>query len=305
MSESTPNRSGTNALLWVFIVILLAFNVIQYFLYQKKEAEVTEKVETKEVELIETYAKLDSISKVLNEKITEIRRLGGRVDSLLVIQKQLEKEKVELKQSRNLAQDRYEKIKNNIEGYKQLLQTKDAEIVKLKEVNKELLNETIALKEERNQITEQLSSLKQEKGALAEKIAVASTLRARNFKFAAISKKNKEREDNEFKVKHLEGLKITFNFERNDLAEIGTKRVIMRILDPDNSVLYNVGSGSGEFTHQGSSLFYTAYKDVLFDNSEQPVTFLYNKGSEYKSGQYKVEFYCEGVMIGSSDFVVK
>ena len=93
--------------------------------------------------------------------------------------------------------------------------------------------------------------------------------------------------------------------DENKLAEIGTKKILLRILDPEGSALYNVGSGSGSFTYRGSELFYTGYTELLFDNTQQTVKFEYEKGSEFKSGKYDTELYCEGARIGRSSFIVK
>ncbi len=304
----TENKSKVNnrmVLIVAVLVILAIINGIQYYMAVKSEKRNREIIESKELQLVATYAKYDSISGQLEMKIREIERLGGDIDSLLIIKEQLEREKNELKLSRNLAQERYNKIRDKIEGYESLLKRKDEEISKLKEVNEALLSENIDLKTQKNELNQEINSLQAERGELQEKISVAATLNTENLQFFAINRRGKERDGDEFKVKQLDKLRITFNIEENALAEVGAKNIIMRIIEPEGSALYNVAAGSGTFQHNGEEIFYTASKEILFDNSNQLVTFEYEKGSEFKKGLHKVEFYAEGTLIGQDQFIVK
>ena len=43
----------------------------------------------------------------------------------------------------------------------------------------------------------------------------------------------------------------------------------------------------------------------MFDNTRQKLSFLYDKGSEYASGTYKLEVYTDDYLMGGAQFVVK
>ncbi|MEN7550202.1 chromosome segregation protein SMC [Rapidithrix thailandica] len=305
MSEQKTSMDNRKILIIVVIVLLVIINGVQWYLNRSNEQKNRDLLDSKNMELVSTYAKLDSISTQLELKIEQLQELGGNVDSLLLIKEELENEKNELKRSRNLAQARYNRIKGKLEGYEVLLKKKDQEIAHLKEVNQELLDENINLKEEKNTLNDQISSLQQEKGKLQEKVSAAATLKAMNIQVAAVNKRGKEKVDSEFKQRHIDQLKVAFHLDENHLAELGTKTIMLRITDPEGSALYNVAAGSGSFSYEGSDIFYTASKDILFDNSKQPVNFMYEKGSEFKKGPYQVELYSEGVMIGKTSFIVK
>ncbi len=305
MTEKPQNQRSRTILIVIVLSVLVVVNGVQWYLSREKEQKNKELLESREMELVATFAKLDSISRQLDEKIKEIDRLGGEVDSLGTIKDQLEKEKYELRVSKNLTQERFNKIKERIEFYETELKAKDEEIARLKVVNEELLGENINLKNEKNELKDEITNLTIQKDELEEKISTASSLRVINIRYKAIDKKGNERDDNEFKVRHLEKIQVLFNLDKNDLAEIGTKRILLRIIDPENSALYNVASGSGTFLYKGNELFYTAMQELLFDNSMQQVVFEYEKGSEFKKGQYTVELYSEGAQIGKNTFIVK
>ncbi len=80
---------------------------------------------------------------------------------------------------------------------------------------------------------------------------------------------------------------------------------MIRIIDENGQVLFDVARGSGTFIYQGKEEFYTASQDILFDNTRQKLSFLYDKGSEYAPGTYTMEVYTDDYRMGSGTFVVK
>jgi cell division protein ZapB len=55
----------------------------------------------------------------------------------------------------------------------------------------------------------------------------------------------------------------------------------------------------------GKEEFYTAAQEILFDNTRQKLSFLYDKGSDYDGGTYSLEIYTDNYLIGNGQFVVK
>jgi len=80
---------------------------------------------------------------------------------------------------------------------------------------------------------------------------------------------------------------------------------MIRIVDENGQVLFDVARGSGTFLFNGKEEFYTESQDVLFDNTKQKLSFLYDKGSEYASGTYKLEVYTDDYLMGAGQFTVK
>ncbi len=305
MKKIAKKAKYTNKIFMGISVLLAALNVVQFYMYKEKQKDYEEINHLKQLEIFATYTKLDSISGQLQKKIVEIESLGGDIDSLLTVQNQLEKDKQALKTSKDLATERYDDIKDKIEAYEYLLQRKDQEIVRLKGVNKELLTEVIDLKEERNELNTTISQLKYDQKELNSKVHTAGLLEANNIRFTAVSNNRKQRTGDEFRVRHLSTLLVHFTLSDNPLAEVGTKEIILRIIEPEGSVLYQAASGSKTFNYKDEKLFFSLKQDILFDNSQQQINFQYLKGSEFKKGQHKVEIYCEGKKIGSAYFIVK
>jgi len=139
---------------------------------------------------------------------------------------------------------------------------------------------------------------------LATKVEIASQLKIENFRIVALNDRGKER-TSPFKSRQVEQLKVEFNIAENNVAPIEGKKIMIRVIDENGQVLFDVARGSGTFLINGKEEFYTAAQEILFDNTKQKLSFLYDKGSEYPEGTYNLEVYTDDYMMGSGQFVVK
>ena len=255
-------------------------------------------------ELMVVYSRLDSIGNEMQLKIVEIEQLGGNIDTLSMIRDSLEIEKEGLLEARTRSTKQIRTLQARVEGYRELLVMKDVEITELKKVNEELVVENKELKTERNVLNKNLRDAKETEEKLTEKVQVASRLEVENIVIAALNQKGKPKEG-EFRARQIDKLKVEFNIAKNDVAPVSGKEILMRIIDDNDNVLFDVARGSGTFSLDGKETFYTAKQEILFDNSQQAVSFLYDKGSEYLPGRYVMEVYTDGYLMGSKSFRVK
>jgi DNA repair exonuclease SbcCD ATPase subunit len=245
--------------------------------------------------------KLNDIQTELNQKITEIEKLGGDAKELQKAKAEVE---LELRRSTKRSTKALQELKDKVEGYEELLKLKDTEIEKLKHVNTQLFSENKNLKTKQNKLSDSITTLAKNKDELATKVALASQLKAENVTIKAVNSKGKERES-PFKNKHLQKLKVDFNLAENKVAPIEGKKIIIRIIDENGQVIFDVAKGSGTFIVNGKEEFYTSAQEILFDNTKQKLSYLYEKGSDYAVGKYTVEIYTDSYKIGSGQFEIK
>ncbi len=294
-----PNKgSNKKAIIIAFIIIIAAVVGIKFYLDQvNKNEEIQAELDT-------TYSELNEVSVQLDQKIKEIEALGGDVTELKLIRSNLESEKEELKQSNRWAANEIKKYKDKVGGYEELLNLQDEKIKKLEDINQELLSENTTLKTEKNVLNDSISDLKSRREELVSKVALASRIKAENIKVLAVNSRGKERED-EFKPRHIEQLKVTFNLAENNVAQPEGKNIILRVINPQGNALFDVSTGSGSFMINGKEMFYTAQQEILFDNTQQRLSFLYDRGEDYEEGVYSVELYADDYVIGKANFEVK
>jgi cell division protein ZapB len=301
MSEApAPKNKSTSIIIGVLVAIVLIQSIKIYLDYQEK-VEVKTQLATTEADLGETMQKLKDVQTELDQKIAEVQKLGGDVADLEKAKAEVESE---LKRSNRRNAKAIQELKDRVEGYEELLKMKDEEIEKLKSVNKELFSENKHLKTKQNKLGDSIKNLTKNKNELADKVAIASQLKAENIAVTALNSKGKVRES-PFRNKQLQKLKIDFNLAENKVAPIEGKKIIIRIIDENNQVIFDVAKGSGTFIYNNKEEFYTAAQEILFDNTKQKLSFLYEKGSDYSAGKYTVEIYADTYKIGAGNFEVK
>jgi cell division protein ZapB len=299
--EPSPKRNNKVPVIIAFMAIVIIIQGIKIYLDTKEKQEVRTQLITTEEELATTMQRLTEINTELDDKITQVEKLGGDVTDLQQAKAEIEEE---LRRNKRATGKEIKALKDRVEGYELLLKNKDEEIVKLQSVNKELLTENRSLKTQKNQLGDSINRLSQTKQELATKVAIASQLKAENIRIVALNERGKER-SSPFRSKQVGQLKIEFNLAENSVAPIEGKKIMIRIIDENGQVLFDVARGSGTFIFNGKEEFYTAAQEVLFDNTKQRLTFIYDKGSDYAEGSYKLEIYTDDYLIGQGQFAVK
>jgi myosin heavy subunit len=296
------NKKSKNAIIIaVMAVIILIQAFYLFFKVPQEKQELRTELASTEQELATTMQRMNEIKDELDRKIQEVEKLGGDVTDLMKAKDEVE---AELKRSKRATGKEIKALKDKVEGYELLLKNKDEEIEKLQTVNKALLSENSNLKTQKSQLGDSINRLSQTKEALASKVALASQLKAENIRIVGLTDKGKER-DSPFKSRQVDKLKVEFSLAQNDVAPVEGKKIMIRVIDDNGQVIFDVARGSGTFIYNGKEEFYTASQEILFDNTRQRLSYLYEKGSDYAPGNYVVEIYCDDYRIGSGKFAVK
>lgn len=294
-------KNSRTAIIITAMAIVIIFQAVKIYFDSQEKSELRVENTTIEKEYATTLQRLEELSAELDERIAEIEKLGGDVTDLQTAKEEIE---VELKRQQRANGRVIAELKDRVEGYELLLKNKDEEIAKLQSVNQELLTENVSLKTEKNQLGDSINRLSQTKDELQNKVNVASQLKVENFRIVAVNDRGRERES-PFRSRQVGQLKVEFNIAENDVAPIEGKKIMIRVVDQDGQVIFDVARGSGTFIYNGKEEFYTASQEILFDNSRQRLTFLYDKGSEYAPGTYDLQVYTDDYMMGRGQFVVK
>jgi cell division protein ZapB len=304
-NQTEQQRSKNRTILITVIGLLLLVNVVTLFLYYQNNQEMGTELQSSKEELEETYNKLESMSNELNLKIEELQKLGEDVEELRLIRETLEQEKEQLQNEGQLAQKRYDQIRNRVEGYRELLIKKDAEIAELKQLNEALYAENTELKEDQRVLNKTISEVQTNNEQLSEKVEVASRLKAENISVMGVNGRGNAKERDRYRNNQIEQLQLKFNLAKNDVAPVEGKDIMVRVIDPDGNVIFDVAKGAGTFMKDGKEVFFTQKQEILFDNTQQELTFLYEKGSDYAEGRHTIEIYTDDYIIGRTNFEIR
>jgi regulator of replication initiation timing len=222
---------------------------------------------------------------------------------------QLENDKASLRKGNRISLARYDA---KIKQYEAFLVEKDTLIANLQRENvtlatnvKVLDEENVGLKTERQKLTDSVTTVVSQNQELSTKVTRAAALKAQNVKVFAVSRKGKINDDDAYKAKRLDKIKLVYTLLDNPLTKEEPKDVFVRVLDPQGAVVSDMANGSGTFSVDGNETIYTTKQTVNYTSNGQNVELLYTRGIPYKPGKYTVELYSEGFRIGAGEFAVR
>lgn len=307
-----PRNNSRILLIVALFLVLLGINGVLYWMNRQKNAEnqqLTTQVQEKDDLLKTQITEYEKLKADFERQSQEVQAMGLSNDSLEAKIASINADLLKLRSFKagSFSIKEQQRFKQRAQNFEVQLRKKDDEIAQLKADNEALYTETTTLKERQNRLSDTITTIARSNQELSEKVAVASRLQAENIRVGVVNSRNKEKDDddNEFKAKRVEKVKITFNLARNDVSPKETKQIMLRLIEPDGAALYNLSTGGGTFMIDGSEAFYTAKQDIVYDNTRQPVQFLYAKGAAYKTGLHTIELYEGGVMIGKTTFTLK
>lgn len=310
------NNNTSKIALVVLAVLTAVFGVLYYRSNQLTKEQATN-IEERATELANTRVKLDSIATQLDNKISEIKALGGQVADLEALKLKLERDKSSLKKANH---ETVESYMAKIKEYDIILAQKDGDIVELKKQNgvltennqvlatqnQSLNTENSGLKTVNKSLNDTISDVAAKNKELARKVSIGAALKVQNIRVLAVNAKGKETERAKLGGKKIDKLKIVFNLASNPITKLENKIIYVRILDGEGSTLSDEAVGSGKVNQGGKEVPFTISQVVNYSNDNQEVIVLYSRGGAvYKPGKYTIEMFSEGFSIGNGSFVVR
>jgi len=302
--EQEPKKDQGKNIIIIVLALLVIISGIKLYTDYVDRSKKSEEILLLSTENSELNKRLDSVYYQLELRIQEIEKLGGDIDNLEELRDQLITER---NASRQRSANEIAALNQKINEYNSIITNKDQEILELRAMNQQLFSENQDLRTTQAQIEEEVAELSLEKENLQAKVDVASKLRAENITISAINRRGKERIETtkDFKNRQIERIKVSFNLANNEVALNGPRNIYVQILDPNNQPIFDVAKGSGTFMLEGAEEFYTVKQDVIFDNSGEELSFYFEKGTDYLSGDHQVRIFVDNYQVGSKGFSVK
>ncbi|MCS6794492.1 MAG: hypothetical protein NZ516_00880 [Raineya sp.] len=292
----------------VALVVLAIVNIILVYLMMQSNQESIEKdifIEKQKAELEDKSSKLDSVSRELDIRIAEAKKMNRDYQALLEIQEQLKKDIANARNSANVDIDKLvQQYDAKIRDYENLLAQKEGEIKTLQVEKKELSQKVTKTEAEKKRLADSMSNIQKQKQDLEATLAKAAVLRAENIRLEGLDEKGRSDDDGKFRAKRLAKLKIHVKIMENSAAKAGNRNIYVRIVEPSGAVM--VGPDGGRFADaNGREMNYTTLHTFNFNNEGSRSTeIIFRKGNQFQKGTHLVELYCDGQLLGKASFEV-
>lgn len=294
---------------WVYLTIialLLGTNIFLYLQKNKVDKQVVlvkdqkEEADSAKASLQTEYnaslARLDDLTgknsqldRQLQSAGSELSKAKARIEEILKKQNASQREMAE-------AKGLISRLNNKIAVY-------EKEISRLKQENT-----TLTL--ERDSVMTTNEGLAESNEGLQKKINLAKVLHASNIRINAFNlSKGGRKEKETTRAKRVDVVRIIFDIDENRVAESEIKQLNIRILNPEGELLSNAALGSGSFhlAEGGRQIFYSLSKEIPLQTGQpmKDIKVDWRQSAQYDKGNYNVEIYHEGYLIGKGAAALK
>ena len=321
-----PQKNRSTLLGVIIAVLAIALVVLGISFMNRGTENAQVRTELMEMEQFKAQAE-----KQYYESLAELEEMRGSNDELNALidqQKEelrLQNEKITslTRDSRNLAAARREldDLKQKTTGYLAELEELRLANAELSEQNNQLTNERDMLSNDlqvSQQTNEQLNSeravlvsereeLTTTNNRLSEKVDIASVIKTNNLVAEGQKQRNSGRWVGRNNAKNVERLYVCFNSLDNAVADSGEESFQMRIVNPNGETLSIASEGSGVLTtSEGEQVPYTKSIPFNFDGDAANHCAEWSvPGQEYAEGNYTVELYNKGSLVGTTQLELK
>ncbi len=298
-AQATKGKNYKNAIIGVLAAGLVA--VSGYLIYAKNDssktiqqqettlAKVSDEKSDVQANFDASLARLDSMSTVntglegkLTEKNNEIAKVKSEIRSIL--------------NKKNATAAELGRAKTLIASLNEKISSMEADIARLKQDNQLLTNDNVVLKQEKETLSKDLATTTEVKQNLEKKVDIASTLNASNIVITPINVKNNGKEKVSTTAKRVDKFVVSFDVD-NRIIQSGSTDVYVVVLGPDGKA---INTGSETFTtREAVAMPFTARMPVDLETAKKKnVEFAFVPGSSFVQGNYTVQIYQNGFLIG-------
>lgn len=323
----TKSQQRLTAIALLAIISLLIVNAVLLYNKYKQDKIIHDKNER----IDEVLDMRSDLEKEYYEALSELEEMRGdseKMNDMIDQQKAdlaSQKEKIIglIKDSDDLKKARVE-LQNMRVKIDQYIQ----EVSKLEAENRSLKDSTSALREDRMILTQRIvaerqannellsdkadlteakASLEKEKETLVNKVSRASVIDVENVQVEGFRYGNTGQERSRKKAKNIEVLKVCFDAQSNNVAEMGAEQFFVRIVDPTGKTLAieSLGSGIMQNDMTNTQVRYTKMTEVDYKREELTSCLAWEPNLPFKEGEYLVEVYNKGFLSGSTIFELK
>ena len=277
-------------------VLVIAIIGITYLLFTEKKAnrELVQEFQLDKEDLENEYSQF--VQKYDELKFT----VTNDSLALLLEQEQLKTQRLleELRTVKSSNATEIRRLKKELATLRKILVGYVNQIDSLDRINKRQQQVIADVTQKYNTASQQISTLSKEKENLDKKVTLAAQLDVTNIRIEPRNKRGKVAK----KVKDIVKLAISFTVVKNITAENGERTIYVRITKPDNDVLTK--SASNTFSYENRTLTYSIKKYIEYNGEEQNVNVFWDVEEFLYAGNYRLDIFEGGNLIGSQKFTL-
>ena len=244
--------------------------------------------------LLEDYNFVNTTNEVLNDSI----QLQKQKVTLLLSELE-DSEKRRKYTSRELF-----KMKKEAKTLRSVMRNYVYKVDSLNTLNKQLQASIIVKDNKITKVSGERDNLKEQTENLSKTIEEGSKLRIVNLKAEAIRIRNSGSFTETTRARRADQVKSCFTIVENTISDPGSKSFYMRVISPEGKVLVNTKSSILDVGEK--SIEVSISRTIDYQNNAVDLCIFYEKAMDkLPEGDYKVEIYTEGTLVGTTTFALR
>ena len=282
---------GYRIVISILVVILTALSVLYFNIHRRQMADYD----------LLTIDR-DSIQSNLTTLIGEFDDLEVRNDSLKVMM-EIERHRADsiigqLKRERSFNYAKLKQYEKEVGTLRTIMRGYLHQIDSLNSLNKQLIDENVSYRKQISSVELRAEIAEEQAQELKNRVRIGSVLRATAIRVQPLNERGRDVS----RVRSADRLRVDFMLASNDLTAPGNKTIYLRITSPDGYILTTDAIPTFDF--EGEKLTYSASREVDYQNNDLSVSIFFT-GAGFTDGDYKVELYADGHLIGVSQVSLK
>jgi hypothetical protein len=234
----------------------------------------------------------DSIQSNLEGLITEYDSLKFTNDTIAARLVEANEMMEQLKRERRWNYAKIKEYEKEVGTLRSVMRNYLKQIDSLNSLNKKLVAENVSYRKEISTANLRADVAEEKASELENKVRQGAVLRARDITMIALN----ARDNVVSRVSKAVTLRVDFAISSNELASPGNRKVYLCIKSPDGYLL--TSESMPTFDYQGMATGYSASREVDYQNEDVDMSIYYH-GSGFTEGQYTIEIYTDGNLIGT------
>jgi len=321
------NSKSLTAWVTTFLIISLGFN--GYLWYQgNNQQKQNDKLQDEFYELEKVQTELDQdyqaaldrleglrgTNKTLNTQIdkqkSELNAQKEKINNLIWVKRELGKAKDEIA-NLNVIADQSVKELNALKIKYDAIAARAANLEKEKETLVQAVNQERILKQKLEEakavLVSQSATLEKNNVVLTTKVDMAEAIKINYMEFQGYEVKDNGDLKKKDKGKDIDLLRTCFRTETNLIAPSGDQTFQIRYISPlgQSLVIEDLGSGVIKNKLDGEDVRFTTSTTIDYQNEDTEACIDWRPNLQLPKGEYVVEMYHNGFLVGKGDFKLK
>ena len=239
----------------------------------------------------------DSLEQNNSVAIDSINRQREKINNLMQ-----EVDKLDKKSKRDWR--KIYKLKKEAETLRNIMKGYIHTIDSLNTLNINLSNDLTEKTQKLSNVSKQNKKIIKQNEALQKQVAIGAVLQINNVISSGIRIRSSGAQSETTRASKTNMIKTCFSIIENKLAQAGDKEIYIRILDSEGNLL-NAPSPLSIINQQKEELKMSSKRTINYQNQNTDLCIFYEIENSIPAGNYSVEVYAEGFLIGETSIALR